>query len=79
MFGKRLQNKQTTSFGRGPLIAVPIRRYLNRYCISNNATTMADFIQTLDPSKLVSFGAVRTAICRVMSTRSATSTRFSRP
>lgn len=33
---------------------------------------MADFIQTLDPSKLVFFGTVRTATHRVMSTRSET-------
>ena len=27
---------------------------------------MADFLQTLDPSKLVFFGTVRPAICRVI-------------
>ena len=77
MFGEGLRTKQTSGFGQGLLIAALAHRDLcGSFTLKNAYLTMADFIQALDPSKLVFFGAVCPAACRVTSMGYDTSTRF---
>ena len=77
MFGKRLETKQTAGFGRGLLIAAAVHQDSHRSytSIQQHNSTMADFVQRLDHSKLVFLGTVRTTICRMMSEISETTAR----